>query len=95
MISSSLLRVDSNAKILRALGVDSPELEIGREEFILLWNRYKFRVKTFQESRPLTGVNVGLLNKLVRHLISLSKYSPSQVNADQDYAGRAFPVVVS
>lgn len=66
-ISSTLLRVDSNATILRALGVESPELQIGREEFIPLWNRYKFRVKTFQESLPLTGVNVGLLNKLVRH----------------------------
>lgn len=54
-IASGLLHVDSNSAILRTLGVDSPELELGLEEFIPLWNKYKFRVKTFQEALPLTG----------------------------------------
>lgn len=57
--------MDSNNAILRALGVDSPELELGLEEFIPLWNKYKFRVKTFQESLPLMGVKIGRLNDLV------------------------------
>ena len=64
-IASGLLRVDSNDTILRALGVDSPELEIGLEEFNPLWNKYKFQVKTFQEALPLAGVKIGPLNDLV------------------------------
>ncbi|KAF7136982.1 hypothetical protein CNMCM5793_006733 [Aspergillus hiratsukae] len=63
--ASIILRVDSNSTIVRALGADSPELEVGRESFIVLWRKYKFSVKTFQESKPLTGVNISILNGLV------------------------------
>ena len=63
--ASVLLRVDSNATILRALGADSPELELGRESFITQWRVRNFAVKTFQEALPLTGINVGALNELV------------------------------
>jgi len=63
--ASAILGVDSNDTILRALGADSPELELGRESFIALWRKYKFSVKTFQEALPLTGVNISVLNELV------------------------------
>lgn len=72
-IASRLLRVDSNDAILRALGVNSPELEIGLEDFSPLWNKYKFQVKTFQEALPLAGVNIGPLNDLVRPKLLPSK----------------------
>ncbi|KAI1619596.1 hypothetical protein EDD37DRAFT_200318 [Exophiala viscosa] len=64
-IASTILRMDTNPAILRALGLHSPELELGRESFIALWRLYDFNVKTFQEALPLTGVNVGLLNEKV------------------------------
>jgi len=66
-IGSVMLRMDSNASILRALGSDSPELELSRESFISQWNRYNFRVKTFQEALGITALNIGLLNEKVRH----------------------------
>ncbi|KAK3293858.1 uncharacterized protein B0H64DRAFT_417972 [Chaetomium fimeti] len=64
-IASTILRVDSNAALLRALGTDSPELELGRESFTTLWRKYNFRVKTFQEAWGISGVNAGPLNKKV------------------------------
>lgn len=64
-VASTLLRVDSNDRVLRALGADSPELELGRESFVMLWRKYKFSVKTFQESKPMLGVNFSILNDLV------------------------------
>jgi len=64
-IASTVLRVDSNATLLRALGTDSPELELGRESFTALWRIYGFRVKTFQEAWGISGVNVGPLNAKV------------------------------
>jgi hypothetical protein len=63
--ASVILRVDSNDTILRTLGADSPELELGRESFIILWRKYGFSVKTFQEALPLMGVNLSVLNELV------------------------------
>lgn len=64
-VASTILRVDTNAVILRALGVDSPELELCRETFITQWRFYDFRVKTFQEALGMTSVNLGLLNEKV------------------------------
>jgi hypothetical protein len=64
-VASTVLRVDSNATILRSLGVDSPELELGRESFITQWRVYDFRVKTFQESFALVGANLGRLGEKV------------------------------
>jgi hypothetical protein len=65
-VASAVLRVDSNESILRALGTDSPELELCRESFITQWRVYDFAVKTFQESTGISGVNVGLANEKVR-----------------------------
>ena len=64
-VASAILGVDSNATIIRALGLDSPELELSRESFFQQWRTYGFRVKTFQESQALTGLNVGVLNTKV------------------------------
>ncbi|OTA96857.1 hypothetical protein M434DRAFT_43159, partial [Hypoxylon sp. CO27-5] len=55
-VAGTLLRVDSNGNIIRALGVDSPELELSRESFNRQWRLFDFQVKTFQESSPMTGI---------------------------------------
>ncbi|KAF7171952.1 hypothetical protein CNMCM5623_004227 [Aspergillus felis] len=64
-IASVALRADSNPTVLRALGLDSPELELCRESFTSQWRRYGFQVKTFQEGLGMTGLNLGPLNKKV------------------------------
>jgi hypothetical protein len=64
-IASILLRVNSNASVLRTLGVDSPELELCRESFTVQWREYNFRVKTFQEAFGLGGINVNRYNEKV------------------------------
>ncbi|KAK5745109.1 hypothetical protein LTR17_001560 [Elasticomyces elasticus] len=63
--ASILLRTDSNAEIITALVEDGLELELGRKSFRKLWNLHKFHVKTFQEAKPITGLNIGLMNALV------------------------------
>lgn len=65
-VASTVLRVDSNAAIIRALGLDSPELELSRESFIEQWRIYNFQVKTFQESLAPSGMNFGTANDKVR-----------------------------
>jgi hypothetical protein len=64
-VASVALRADSNPTVLRALGLDSPELELCRESFTSQWRRYGFQVKTFQEGLGMTGLNLGPLNKKV------------------------------
>jgi len=64
-VAGATLRIDSNAVLLRSLGVDSPELELGRESFYSQWRTFGFKVKTFQEAFPISGVNVGPLNSKV------------------------------
>lgn len=59
--------MDSNAVLLRALGLDSPELELSRESFITQWRTFGFQVKTFQEAFGISGVNAGPLNRKVGH----------------------------
>ncbi|OJJ65847.1 hypothetical protein ASPBRDRAFT_98662, partial [Aspergillus brasiliensis CBS 101740] len=54
--AANAIGMDTNNKILGAL-VNGPELEIGRESFIVLWRKYDFSVKTFQESRAMSGVS--------------------------------------
>lgn len=51
MASATLAAADPNDPVLQELcGVNSVEVELGREGFVRLWNAYNFRVKTFQES---------------------------------------------
>jgi hypothetical protein len=68
-VASTILRFDTNPVMLRALGFDSPELELCRESFITQWRVYNFHVKTFQEALSMTGVNLGPLNKKVCEIL--------------------------
>jgi len=57
--------MDTNPVMLRALGVDSPELELCRGSFIDQWRRFDFKVKTFIEAFGFSGVSVGIMNDKV------------------------------
>ncbi|KAK4108471.1 hypothetical protein N656DRAFT_801849 [Canariomyces notabilis] len=62
----SAFRAETTATILQALGLRNTDLERAQESFSALWQRYSFRVKTFQEALGLTGLNLGVLgNKVV------------------------------
>lgn len=71
-VAGTTLRIDSNAVLLRALGADSPELELSRESFFTQWRTFGFKVKTFQEAFPMTGINVGPMNQKVGHIWKIS-----------------------
>ncbi|KAK3939401.1 hypothetical protein QBC46DRAFT_388104 [Diplogelasinospora grovesii] len=77
-LASLTLRIDNNPTLLRALGTDSPELELGRESFLVLWRTYNFRVKTFQEAQGISGVNIGPLNEKVVPDMSSSLDDPRE-----------------
>ncbi|KAK3987982.1 hypothetical protein QBC44DRAFT_111760 [Cladorrhinum sp. PSN332] len=77
-VASSVLRMDTNEPLLRVLGTDSPELELGRDSFTELWERYGFRVKTFQEAYGISGVKVGPLNAKVVPDISSKLDNPKE-----------------
>ena len=64
-VVSTLLKIDSNKAVIRALGLDSPELELSRESFLQQWRTYGFRVKTFQESQGFSAVRLGILGEKV------------------------------
>jgi protein SERAC1 len=50
-IASTILQTNTTYAPLRAWGFDKPELELGRQSFLIQWHQQKFAVKTFQESR--------------------------------------------
>ncbi|KAJ2993825.1 hypothetical protein NUW58_g1724 [Xylaria curta] len=77
-VASAVARVDSNSALLRSLGADSPELELGRDSFVVLWRTYNFRVKTFQEGFGLSGFSVGLANEKVVPDISSALGDPRE-----------------
>ncbi|KAK3984172.1 hypothetical protein QBC44DRAFT_375483 [Cladorrhinum sp. PSN332] len=77
-VASTVLRVDSNASILRALALDSPELELSRESFLQQWRTYEFQVKTFQECQAMVGMNFGVLNEKVVPNMSSSLDDPRE-----------------
>lgn len=77
-IASTVLRVDSNMAILRALGLDSPELELSRGSFLQQWRIYNFQVKTFQESSGPNGMNIGGFNEKIVPDISSSLDDPRE-----------------
>lgn len=68
---------NTNPVLLRTLGVDSPELELGRESFMKQWRLQNFAGKTFQEALPATSVKLGPLGEKVRDLDAESLYSQS------------------
>lgn len=66
-IASLLLGVDSNHQIVHALLPSGPELEICRESFVTQWMARpdEITVRTFQESKGVTGVRWANLSQLV------------------------------
>lgn len=57
----------ANPKIIQALLPDSESLELCRETFASQWSNRKdtITVRSFQESKGLTGIGIGGMNKLV------------------------------
>jgi len=66
-IAGCLLRVDTNDKVIHALLPTSTELELCRESFAVQWEnrREHLTVRTFQESKGVTGLRLGGFNQLV------------------------------
>ncbi|CAJ0555330.1 Ff.00g053950.m01.CDS01 [Fusarium sp. VM40] len=68
----SSLRFQTAAAILDTLRQGNTDLQRAHESFTRLWQRYNFRVKTFQEGFGLTGINIWVLgSKVVPHDSSL------------------------
>ena len=58
-MASVTMGVDPDDAVLQELtGAASLELELGRGDFIRLWNDYNFKVKTYQESMVNSTSNV-------------------------------------
>lgn len=66
-VASLLLGLDSNDQIVHALLPSGPELDLCRESFITQWMKHMDRltVRTFQESKGVTGVRWANFNMLV------------------------------
>lgn len=62
---ASALRIDTNPAILDSLGLRNDDLVRSQQSFARIWDERRFVVKTFQESKGVSGVNVGILNDLV------------------------------
>ncbi|PSN69445.1 ankyrin [Corynespora cassiicola Philippines] len=67
LIASYLLGIDVNTKIIHSLLPTASELETCRESFADLWDLKgsQLMVRTFQESRALTGIRFGGFNELI------------------------------
>lgn len=63
---------DTNPAILDALGLRNSDLERCQDEFVRLWDKYGFQVKTFQEGKAVTGINLGILNEKVGLVLQIS-----------------------
>lgn len=63
----SAFGVNTNRKLLDSLGLRNEDLDRNHKSFTNIWDKRRFRVKTFQENRGMTGVNIGPLHKLVGH----------------------------
>lgn len=72
-IASCLLGMDVNSQVIHALLPTGPELELCRESFAVQWEkrRTSLTVRTFQESKGISGVRWGGLNQLVRMITLL------------------------
>jgi hypothetical protein len=62
---ASTLRIDTSPTILDSLGLRNDDLVRSQQSFARIWDERRFGVKTFQESKGLSGVNVGMFNDLV------------------------------
>jgi hypothetical protein len=68
-IASRVIGLDVNSQIIHALLPSGPELELCRESFTTQWVKRgdKLTVRTFQESKGVTGIRWNGLNHLVWH----------------------------
>jgi hypothetical protein len=66
-VAGRILRMDTNDEVIHALLPTSAELELCRESFTVQWakRREHLTVRTFQESKGVTGIRWGGLNQLV------------------------------
>jgi hypothetical protein len=62
---ASALRIDTNPAVLDSLGLRNDDLIRSQQSFARIWDERRFEVKTFQESKGISGVNIGILNELV------------------------------
>ena len=71
-VSRRLLGVDTNDKVIHALFPTGPELELCRESFAIQWVKRgeSLMVRTFQESKGVTGLRWGGFNQLVVHCLT-------------------------
>lgn len=67
-VAGHLMGVDTNNQVIHALLPSGPELELCRESFTTQWVKRgdSLTVRTFQESKAVTGVRWGGFNQLVR-----------------------------
>lgn len=56
---------DTSDKNLRALRMDSAELEVSHEGFMPLYEQHRFAIRTFQEAQGMTGVGLFKFNEKV------------------------------
>ena len=56
---------DTNDSIIRALQLDSAQLEVCQEGFLQLYEQRRFEVRTFQEAKGMTGVSWARMNEKV------------------------------
>jgi hypothetical protein len=70
-VAGRLLGVDTNDQVIHALLPTAPELELCRESFTTQWVKRgnSLVVRTFQESKGVTGVRWGGFNRLVQYPI--------------------------
>jgi protein SERAC1 len=61
----SALQMQTSSAILDVLGLKTTDLGRVQESFSALWQKYNFRVKTFQESLGLTGFKISVLGEKV------------------------------
>ena len=66
-VAGRLLGVDTNDKVIHALLPTGSELELCRESFAVQWVKRgdRLMVRTFQESKGVTGIRWGGFNQLV------------------------------
>jgi hypothetical protein len=62
---ASALGIDTSPAILDSLGLRNDDLVRNQQSFARIWDERRFNVKTFHESKGMSGVNIGILNKLV------------------------------
>jgi hypothetical protein len=76
-VASFVLGVDVNDQIIHALLPSSAELELGRESFMTQWvsRGDKLTVRTFQESKGVTGIRRAGLSKLVSQLEKICHFA--------------------